>query len=53
MQAVVRQSKRERRMHDYHVDELQKTEHEYPQLPTIARAFCGLSNRNAMYLGDG
>ena len=45
MQAVIRQSKRERRMDDYHVNELQikRTEYEYPCLPAIARfRFYGL-----------
>ena len=51
MQAVIRQSKRERRMDDYHVIELQikRTEYEYPCLPAIiARAVCGVSNSDSM-----
>ena len=50
MQAVIRQSKRERRMDDYHVNELQikRTEYEYPCLPAIARAVCGVSNSDSM-----
>ena len=50
MQAVIRQSKRERRMDDYHVNELQinRTECEYPCLPGIARAVCGVSNSDSM-----
>ena len=50
MQAVIRQSKRERRMDDYYVNELQikRTEYEYPCLPAIARSVCGVSNSDSM-----
>ena len=43
MQAVIRQSKRERRMDDCHVNELQikRTECEYPCLPARGLGFRG------------